>query len=80
MSMTNVNCKWNTQVAFCTNPAISRSLWGFGARLCIECPPGEICGLKVKYSRPPAPPGQGNLAWERTRARERDKAREQKQT
>ena len=32
----NTNCKWFVDYKFCTNPEVVKTLWGFGARVCIS--------------------------------------------
>lgn len=55
-----VNCKYNDRGAWCTNKNIKRSLFGIGARCCVEfsgnkgqCDLKEIRTLKAKP--PPSP-------------------------
>jgi len=40
-----INCKYNSEVLWCTNKNIKRSLFGLGAKCCIEFE-GEECRLK----------------------------------
>jgi hypothetical protein len=53
--MINVNCIWNDK-DLCKNKKIKRSLFGFGARLCIEYRGSERCELKQPYIKPKGPP------------------------
>jgi hypothetical protein len=48
-----INCVFNDCGAWCKNKYIKRSLFGIGARCCIEYPPlnGKKCDLKKEYSR-----------------------------
>lgn len=55
-----INCKYNDSGAWCTNKNIKRSLFGIGARCCVEfsgeqfqCDLKEIRTLKAKP--PPIP-------------------------
>lgn len=34
--MRNINCKWNDRGAWCENENVKRSLFGIGARCCVE--------------------------------------------
>lgn len=53
-----INCKFKDQGAWCTNSEIKKSLFGLGARVCVEYPPmyGITCMKKEEYPKPPAPP------------------------
>lgn len=57
--MKNVNCIWNAG-KLCKNEKTKRSLFGFGARKCIEYTTCKRCELKQPYLKPkkplPAPP------------------------
>ena len=51
-----INCKYNDDAAWCKHKEIKRSLWGFGARLCVLYPPKNISECeyqeyKIKKSR-----------------------------
>ena len=49
----NINCIYSDQGAWCKNRNIRRSIWGIGARCCVEYPyTVKPCELKVKYIRP----------------------------
>jgi len=50
-----INCKHSDRDAWCTNKKIKRSLFGFGARCCIEHNSGT-CELKEKYKKSALPP------------------------
>jgi hypothetical protein len=48
-----INCVYINNVAWCKNKNIKRSLWGLGARCCVEYPPDiSSCEFKEKYSKP----------------------------
>ena len=54
-----INCKYNKQGAWCTNKKIKRSLFGIGARCCVEYGTNTICPLKNKFAKTaprPVPP------------------------
>jgi len=49
-----INCIYNEDGAWCTNAKVKASLWGFGARCCVEYPPSDrVCEFKEAH-RPPA--------------------------
>ncbi len=50
-----VNCKFNDDGAWCKCEKVKRSLFGFGARLCMEFN-DKKCPYVEKYPRPSAPP------------------------
>lgn len=50
-----INCKHNNKGAWCTNKNIKRSLFGLGARCCIEHNDG-VCELKEKFKKGAPPP------------------------
>lgn len=50
-----VNCKYNEKGAWCNNKNIKRSLFGLGARCCIEFHDG-VCPVKEKTTRKAPPP------------------------
>ena len=52
----NINCKWNDQGAWCKNKKVKRSLFGIGARCCVEYDRTEICSFKESMVKPPSPP------------------------
>jgi len=52
----NLNCKYNDKGAWCTHDSIPRSMFGLGARQCIEFNGCDKCEFKVKYNRPNTPP------------------------
>ena len=54
--MIKVNCKWNDQGAWCKNKEIKRSLFGFGARCCIEYGNNKTCQFKELGPKPTKPP------------------------
>lgn len=47
-----VNCKYNDDAAWCTNKNIKRSIFGIGARVCIESNGGK-CNLKERKTPRP---------------------------
>ena len=49
----SINCIFNDQGAWCTNKNIKRSVFGIGARCCIEYPPfnGRKCKFKQEHKR-----------------------------
>ncbi|MFW5847506.1 MAG: hypothetical protein ACOCVF_01115 [bacterium] len=51
-----VNCKYNDQGAWCTNKEIKRSLFGLGARCCVEFDSSNTCSLKQPYRKTVPPP------------------------
>jgi hypothetical protein len=52
----NINCIHSDR-AWCTNKNVKRSLFGIGARCCVEYPPfTEKCEYKVMCPKPTAPP------------------------
>jgi len=53
-----INCIYNDQGAWCINKNIKRSLFGIGARCCLDYPPcsQEKCEFKEKHKRPTPPP------------------------
>jgi len=56
----NINCKHNNQGAWCRNKKVKRSLFGIGARCCVEYPYNNgVCEHKEEYTfkfRPPSVP------------------------
>ena len=54
--MIKVNCKWNDQGAWCTNKKVKRSLFGLGARCCIEYGSNKTCQSKEPRPKPTKPP------------------------
>lgn len=58
----SINCIYNKQGHWCTNPLIKRSLLGIGPRMCNQKPfaPYSTCGHQVKHEKPscktPMPP------------------------
>ena len=55
--MIKINCIWNDQGAWCKNKEIKRSLFGLGARCCIEYGSNKTCQLKKLRPKPlPSPP------------------------
>jgi len=52
----NVNCIYNDDRAWCKNKNVKRSLFGFGARCCIDYPYSKGCKFKEPYPRPEGPP------------------------
>lgn len=55
----NVNCIHNDGGAWCKCQLIKRSLFGFGARMCVEYPPRqEACIHRVGFPRPAPPRSQ----------------------
>jgi hypothetical protein len=62
----NINCIYNDSHVWCTNKNIKRSLFGFGARLCLETNGScDSCEHKKKHKRPkkspPKPPKEDKL-------------------
>lgn len=60
LNVKNLNCIFNDNVFWCKNKNIKRSLFGLGARCCIEHNSKEIivCPFKIKHLKPnilPAP-------------------------
>jgi hypothetical protein len=54
-----INCIYNNRGAWCVNKNIKRSLFGIGARCCIEYPyKNDICPYQKKYKKPPPPKKQ----------------------
>lgn len=52
----NINCRMNVEGAWCQDPRVKRSLFGLGARCCVEFPRKVTpCEFKVEFPRPPAP-------------------------
>jgi len=52
-----VNCIYNDEGCWCKNRAIKRSLWGLGARMCIDA--GRLratCEIREEYPKPASPP------------------------
>jgi len=53
-----INCKYSKDVAYCTNNKIKKSLFGMGARCCVEYH-DKVCSIKevktIKGSPPPSP-------------------------
>ena len=50
--MININCIYNDG-AYCKNKNIKRSMFGLGARLCMEYPPNvKECKYKKSYPQP----------------------------
>lgn len=52
----NPNCIYNDRGAWCTNKNIKKSLFGLGARCCVEFYDCADCIHKVGHKRPTAPP------------------------
>ena len=48
MIVVKINCTHNDQGAWCTDKRVKRSLWGFGARCCIEYCDNKTCDYKEK--------------------------------
>ena len=49
----NVNCIYTDKGAWCKNKKIKRSLFGFGARCCINYPyDNKECPYRIKYEKP----------------------------
>ena len=48
MIVVKINCTYNDQGAWCTDKRVKRSLWGFGARCCIEYCDNKTCDYKEK--------------------------------
>lgn len=57
--MIKINCIWNDQGAWCKSKSTKRSLFGIGARCCIEFDSNKKCSWKVPFPipkvSPPAP-------------------------
>lgn len=53
--MIKINCIYNDDGAWCKNKLVKRSLWGIGARCCLEYPHGH-CSYKVVYLKPEISP------------------------
>lgn len=49
-----INCLLNKNGAYCTCEKIERSLFGFGARLCVEYYDNKKCEHKEEVPRPHA--------------------------
>lgn len=49
-----VHCKHNDRGSWCTNKKIKRSLWGFGARLCVDYGPEQKCPYREWKIKVPA--------------------------
>lgn len=63
--MIKVNCIWNNQGVWCKNEKIKRSLFGFGARCCIEYGGNKTCQFREsrpKLTKPPLCPPKRNNA------------------
>lgn len=54
--MRNINCKWNDRGAWCKNENIKCSLFGVGARCCIEFDSNKTCKFKSSWPKPKYPP------------------------
>lgn len=55
----SVNCQHNDGGAWCKNKLVKRSLFGIGARCCVEYPPSRaMCAFKLQWPRPPMPRSQ----------------------
>ncbi len=55
----NINCTHNDQGAWCKNLEVKRSLFGLGARCCVEYPFSKtVCPLKNQHARPKLPVAQ----------------------
>lgn len=50
--MKSVNCKWNDQGAWCRNRKVKRSMFGIGARCCIEYNEDKSCKFKELFPKP----------------------------
>ena len=58
MVMINVNCIYNDKSAWCKHKGIKKSMFGIGARVCVEVD-GKQCTLKQTHPRPDVlPPAQ----------------------
>ena len=53
--MIKINCIWNNQGAWCKNREIKRSLFGLGARCCVEYDGNKTCQLKELRPKPIKP-------------------------
>ena len=47
-----INCIYIDNVAWCKNKNIKRSLFGLGARCCVNYPYGNNCKYQIKHKRP----------------------------
>lgn len=56
--MRNINCRHNDDRAWCNNANVPRSLFGFGARCCVEdLPLNPVkCEYKIEFEKPEPPP------------------------
>ena len=54
--MKSVNCRWNDQGAWCRNKKVKRSMFGIGARCCIEYNGNKACKFKELFPKPKDPP------------------------
>jgi hypothetical protein len=61
----NINCIYIDRIAWCKNKNVKRSLWGIGARYCMDYPSNFLnkngCEFRVEHKRssgitPPPPP------------------------
>jgi hypothetical protein len=50
--MVRINCVYNDQGAWCKNKKIKRSIFGIGARVCLDFEKEGICNIREKYIRP----------------------------
>ena len=48
----NIFCVYGDRGAWCTNQGVKRSLFGFGARVCVEQEYGATCDFKQAPKRP----------------------------
>lgn len=61
-----VNCQHNEDGAWCRHPAVKRSLFGFGARCCVEYPRRvQPCEFRLPWPRPPLRAASYHLKRER---------------
>lgn len=51
----SINCQYANDGIYCTNKNVKRSLFGLGARMCMEAYRCNKCPYKIKHPRPPAP-------------------------
>jgi hypothetical protein len=51
-----INCKSFKNGGYCTNKKIKRSLFGIGARCCVEYYDEKLCIIKEEHPRPIPPP------------------------
>lgn len=53
----SINCQYAEDGIYCTNKNVKRSLFGLGARMCMEAYRCDKCPYKVKNPRPDPPTG-----------------------